>query len=76
MKKLIAFLLAGVMLLSLAACAAAVAAAENGYCKKGAKIRLLLRGGELEIVYTDDAVFMTGGAQKVFEAKSRSRRLV
>ena len=49
------------------ACAAAVAAAENGYCKKGAKIRLLLRGGELEIVYTDDAVFMTGGAQKVFE---------
>ena len=49
------------------ACAAAVAAVENGYCKKGAKIRLLLRGGELEIVYTDDAVFMTGGAQKVFE---------
>jgi len=49
------------------ACAAAVAAVLNGYCSKGEDIRVQLLGGELVINYTDEAVFMTGGCEKVFE---------
>ena len=48
------------------ACAAAVAACLNGYCKKGDDIKVILRGGELIIRYTDDAVYMTGNCEKVF----------
>lgn len=49
------------------ACAAAVAAVENGFCKKGEDIKVKLLGGELIINYTDETVLMTGNAQKVFE---------
>lgn len=49
------------------ACASAVAAVLNGYCPKNEEITLHLRGGDLRIRYTDDAVFMTGPATKVFE---------
>ena len=49
------------------ACAAVVAAVENGYCQKGEPICVRLNGGELTIVYTDDTVTMTGGAVTVFE---------
>lgn len=49
------------------ACAAAVAAVENGYCDKDADILVHLRGGDLVIRYTDETVFMTGGAEKTFE---------
>lgn len=49
------------------ACAAAVASVLNGYCDKGRDIRVLLRGGELTVNYTDESVFMTGGCVKVFE---------
>lgn len=48
------------------ACAAAVAAVENGLKKKGEPITVRLRGGELIIVYTDDGVRMTGPATEVF----------
>ena len=48
------------------ACAAAVAACINGFCKKGEDIKVILRGGELIIRYTDDAVYMTGNCEKVF----------
>lgn len=48
------------------ACAAAVAAVENGLKKKGEPITVRLRGGELTIVYTDDGVKMTGPATEVF----------
>jgi carbamoyl-phosphate synthase large subunit len=48
------------------ACAAAVAACLNGYCKKGEDIKVILRGGELIIRYTDEAVYMTGNCEKVF----------
>ena len=48
------------------ACAAAVAACENGLCEKGADILLKLRGGDLTICYTDDAVYMTGPAAYAF----------
>ena len=48
------------------ACAAAVAACLNGYCKKGEDIKVILRGGELIINYTYEAVYMTGNCEKVF----------
>ncbi len=50
------------------ACAVAVAAIENGYCKKGEDITIKLKGGELTINY-EESVFMTGNAQKVFEGE-------
>ena len=48
------------------ACAVAVAGVLNGYCKKNEDILVHLRGGDLTIRYTDDAVFMTGGATLAF----------
>ena len=49
------------------ACAAAVAAVENGFCRKGEDIKVKLSGGDLIINYTDGGVFMAGNAEKVFE---------
>ena len=49
------------------ACAVAVAACENGYCKKGEDITVKLKGGDLIINYTDDTVYMTGEATRVFD---------
>lgn len=49
------------------ACASVVAACLNGYCKKGEDIRVILKGGELIVNYTDDTVTMTGNADRVFE---------
>ncbi|NLA88114.1 MAG: diaminopimelate epimerase, partial [Clostridiales bacterium] len=49
------------------ACAAAVAAVENGHCKKDTDITVKLLGGDLKIRYTDAGVFMTGGATKCFD---------
>jgi len=51
------------------ACATAVAACENGYCKKGENITVHLRGGDLIINYTDERVLMTGPATKVFDGE-------
>ena len=48
------------------ACAAVVAAAENGYCDKGADVTVKVRGGELTVNYTDDAVFLTGNAKSIY----------
>lgn len=49
------------------ACAAAVAAVKNGYCKKNTDIRVKLKGGDLIINYTNDTVYMTGETSLVFE---------
>ncbi len=49
------------------ACAAVVAAVENGFCKKDEDITVHLRGGDLLVRYTDIGVFMTGDARKNFE---------
>lgn len=49
------------------ACAAAVASVLKGYCDKDTDITVKLLGGELIIRYTDNNVFMTGPAEKVFE---------
>ncbi len=51
------------------ACAAVVAAVENGFCKKGQDISVELLGGILTISYTDEAVFMTGDAVVAFKGK-------
>ncbi len=50
------------------ACAAAVAAVENGYCKHDTEITVHLVGGDLFITYKNDGtVFMRGPATKVFD---------
>ena len=52
------------------ACAAAVAACLNGYCKQGEEITLKLRGGDLAITYKEDGtVLMRGPAAKVFDGE-------
>lgn len=51
------------------ACATAVAACLNGYCRKGEDITVHLRGGDLVIRYTDETVIMTGPATTVFEGE-------
>ncbi|WP_369297953.1 carbamoyl-phosphate synthase large subunit [uncultured Neglectibacter sp.] len=48
-------------------CAAVVAATLNGSCEKGKDIRVILKGGELKVNYTDERVLMTGKAEKVYD---------
>lgn len=49
------------------ACASVIAATENGYIGKKKTIRVVMPGGEMEVRYTDNDVFMTGSCKKVFE---------
>lgn len=49
------------------ACAAAVAAVLNGYCKKDTDITVKLLGGDLKVRYSDAGVFLTGSAIKCFD---------
>jgi carbamoyl-phosphate synthase large subunit len=49
------------------ACAAAIAAVENGFCEKGVDITVKLPGGDLIVNYTDDMVTLTGNTVLVFE---------
>ncbi|MDD6800048.1 MAG: carbamoyl-phosphate synthase large subunit [Firmicutes bacterium] len=50
------------------ACAAVVAAALNGYCRYGEKIRVILPGGDLYIRCLEDrTVYMTGDTSITFE---------
>ena len=51
------------------ACAAATAAVLNGYCQKGQDITVKLKGGDLVIKVTDEAVYMTGNAVTVFNGE-------
>ena len=48
------------------ACAAVVASCLNGYTQKGEEVTVSLLGGDLKITYTDEAVYMTGGATLAF----------
>ncbi len=48
------------------ACAAAVAAVENGYAEKGRPILVHLRGGDLTVLYAGESVFLTGPAELAF----------
>lgn len=49
------------------ACAAVIAAVENGLCCKGDDITVRLRGGDLVINCTDEGITMTGGATQIYE---------
>ena len=49
------------------ACAAVVAAVENGLCRKGEDITVKLRGGDLTVNYEDDGIVLTGDTSLVFE---------
>lgn len=51
------------------ACAAVVAAVENGLCPKNEDITVKQLGGDLIVRYCDDAVYMTGTAVKVFDGE-------
>ncbi len=51
------------------ACASAVAAVLVGHCAKDQPITVQLRGGDLEILYTENKVYMTGDAKRVFEGE-------
>ena len=51
------------------ACASVVAAVENGFCDKNTDVKVHLLGGDLIVNYTDEAVYMTGNAVKVFEGE-------
>ena len=47
-----------------------IAAVENGYCPKNEDITVKLKGGDLRIRYTDDAVYLSGGCVKIYEGKT------
>ncbi|MBQ2847938.1 MAG: carbamoyl-phosphate synthase large subunit [Clostridia bacterium] len=49
------------------ACAAVVAAVENGFCKKNTDITVKVRGGDLIVNYSDEGVYLTGSTKLVFE---------
>ena len=53
------------------ACASVVAAVLCGYCLKEKDIRVLVKGGELTVNYSDDAVMLTGNAEMVYEGVVR-----
>ena len=50
------------------ACAAVVAAVENGLCARGVDVQVQALGGNLLVRYTDQAVTLTGKASLVYEA--------
>lgn len=49
------------------ACASVVAAVENKIFNKNEEINVILKGGNLSIKYTNETVYMTGSAEKVFD---------
>ena len=53
------------------ACAAVIAAVENGLCGKGETVTVKVRGGDLMVVYDDDGVTLTGDAVMVYRGSFR-----
>ena len=53
------------------ACAAVVAAVENGYCEKGKDITVKVRGGDMVVCYTDEGVTLTGDTRFIFTGEIR-----
>ena len=49
------------------ACAAVIAACENGYCDKGSDVTVSLLGGEMTVSYTDERVTLLGDATEVYQ---------
>ena len=52
------------------ACAAVVAAVENGLCRKDVDVQVQVAGGNLLVRYTDDAVTLTGNVSLVYEGET------
>lgn len=48
------------------ACAAVVAAVENGFCPKGEDITVKVRGGDLIVNYSDEGITLTGNADLIY----------
>ena len=48
------------------ACAAVVAAVENGFCNQGEDITVQVKGGELYVRYTEEGVRLAGNARLVY----------
>ncbi|MBR6353432.1 MAG: carbamoyl-phosphate synthase large subunit [Oscillospiraceae bacterium] len=53
------------------ACAAVVAACENGLCDRDSDVKVSLLGGELTVRVSDERVLLTGGASVVYEGSFR-----
>ncbi len=53
------------------ACAAVIAAVENGLCEKGETVTVKVRGGDLMVVYDDAGVTLTGDAVMVYRGSFR-----
>ncbi|MBQ3816789.1 MAG: diaminopimelate epimerase, partial [Clostridia bacterium] len=51
------------------ACAAVVAAVENGYCDKNTDITVKLSGGDLTVNYSDNGIMLTGNAVLVYKGE-------
>jgi carbamoyl-phosphate synthase large subunit len=51
------------------ACAAVVAAVENGYCPKGEDITVKVRTGDLIVNYTDNGITLSGDANLVYKGE-------
>ena len=51
------------------ACAAVVAAVENGYCNKGEDITVKVRGGDLIVNYTDMGITLSGDCNLVYKGE-------
>ncbi|MBE7037357.1 MAG: carbamoyl-phosphate synthase large subunit [Ruminococcaceae bacterium] len=51
------------------ACAAVIAAVENGFCDKNTDITVKLAGGDLIVNYSDNGVILTGNAVMVYQGK-------
>jgi carbamoyl-phosphate synthase large subunit len=49
------------------ACAAVVAAIENGYCAKGSSVRVIQNGGDMTVDYSESEVALHCKVHKVFE---------
>lgn len=49
------------------ACAAVVASILSGYCNGNKEITVKLKGGDLTIKYSEETVYLSGKAEKVFE---------
>ncbi|MGN0467923.1 MAG: carbamoyl-phosphate synthase large subunit [Acutalibacteraceae bacterium] len=52
------------------ACAAAAAACENGFCKKGEEITVKVKGGDLFVTYTDEGITLCGDARLIYEGEA------
>lgn len=53
------------------ACAAVAAAVQNHYCQKDREVTVSLKGGTLSVRYSDSTVFLSGGAELVYEGRVR-----